>query len=93
METIAKKVCRNLKITLFNHKNYHLPDFCIVRNGKIASFQLPIRCFRYYPKKLYASYKTYSNGNISNTNIGLDVQINDKVCTHIGMWHGGYRVT
>lgn len=36
----------------------------------------------YYSKMSYASYKIYFNGNISNTNIGLNVQINGKVYTH-----------
>lgn len=31
----------------------------------------------------------YFDDNISNTNIGLDVQINGKACAHIWMWHGG----
>lgn len=44
----------------------------------------------YCPKKLYDSYKIYFNGNISNTNIGLDVLIKGKICAHIWMWYGGY---
>ena len=71
------KVCRNIKFTLFNQKNYRIPYFYIVRNCKIALFLLQRRYLGYIlSEKIHVSYKMYFDGNISNVGIGLDVLIN-----------------
>lgn len=57
-------------------KKCFIPYICIIRSCKFALFLSPRRHLVYIlPEKIHASYKMYFDDNISDTGIGLDVQI------------------